>query len=330
MIILFLQFISLVLLVPFTHNQICSTNNNNNNTKVLFPLDISNISNTVFENVNIYSNPPPYNNTNQTINITIHKGNNILSLISPGYGSITLDRNIDFLYGDQDSKFEYNCTNISLISPSINLFWGSQRTLAEIIIECILVNKSDVIGGALFKDNMLLTFPVVQFNISDDDTNQFIYDFISNVNDVADIESFQYTVNNFSFESHFFNIDDFNQESQFYFLNGNNPINCNNSNEVTFIFYNDFIKISNEMNTKLQDIITQLNIKSKITEYYANKDNSSYSNIVFYRNFYYNEFINEFEQMLMNTDIILDLNKGLYLYNTSFVFYMFIYMLLFI
>jgi hypothetical protein len=192
------------------------------------------------------------------------------------------------------------------------------------------VNKSDVIGGASFKDNMMLTFPVIQFNISDNDTNQFIYDFISNANNVADIESFQYKVNNFSFESHFFNIDDFNQESQFYFLNGNNPLNCNNSNEVTFIFYNDFIKISNEMNTKLQNIITQLNIKSNITEYYANKDNSSYSNIVFYRNFYYNEFINEFEQMLMNTDIILDLNKGLYLYNTSFVFYMFIYMLLFI
>lgn len=303
--------ILLHLLFSLYRAQLCNSNGKN-----LFPLDITNVSRTVFENVNIYSNPPPHNSSNNSIDIEIHIGNKILSFISESYGTITLDRNIDFLYGDKDSKFEYSCKNISLVSPSINLFWGNQQTISEIIIECVLVNKSDLIGGAVFKDDLVLTFPVVQFNISDTDSNKFIYDFISNVKNVDNIDLFTYKVKNFSFESHFLYIDDLNQESQFYFLNGNNPLNCNTDNEVTFIFYNDFIKISNTIKSQLQEIIEQLNLKSDVIDYYASKNNNSYNSIVFYRNFYYNEFINEFEQMLMNTTVITNLNNGIYILNS--------------
>ena len=85
-----------------------------------------------------------------------------------------------------------------------------------------------------------------------------------------------------------------------YFYNGNNPILCNSSEIITYIFFNDFIKVSNDLYVKYSQLFSRLNLQLDLTLYYLSKYES---NITINRNFYYNEHFSEFQSTLLSYSI---------------------------
>ena len=111
---------------------------------------------------------------------------------------------------------------------------------------------------------------------------------------------FEINLNDFGFDKYFFNTDELNQETLMYFYNGNNPILCNSSEIITYIFFNDFIKVSNDLYVKYSQLFSRLNLQLDLTLYYLSKYES---NITINRNFYYNEHFSEFQSTLLSYSI---------------------------
>ena len=277
-----------ILLFNFSFSQICQYSN------PTFPLDLSIIENSTFANINLYS----FNNsTNKTF--ILEKSDNSLSFIGE-FGNIILDGNTDFSLGESVIKYVFQCKNISLVSPSINKYWGSKQVEFEFIITCDILSRKDDIGQLDIKDKILISIPVVKIadNVVDNSLLNVVntegFDFINGN------FPFEFTLNDFEFDKYFFNTDDLNQETLMYFYNGNNPIECNSNEIVTYIFFNDFIKISNDLYVKYTQLFSRLDLILDLTLYYLSKYES---NITINRNFYYNEHFSEFQSTLLSYSI---------------------------
>ena len=182
-----------IFLFNFSLSQICQY------TNPIFPLDLSIIENSTFANINLYS----FNNsTNKTF--ILEKSENSLSFIGE-FGNIILDGNTDFSLGESVIKYVFQCKNISLVSPSINKYWGSKQVEFEFIITCDILSRKDDIGELDIKDKILISIPVVKIadNVVDNSLLSVVntegFDFVNgNL-------PFEINLNDFGFDKYFFN-----------------------------------------------------------------------------------------------------------------------------
>ena len=126
---------------------------------------------------------------------------------------------------------------------------------------------------------------------------------------------FQFQLTNFGFDKYIFNIDDLNQETLLYFYNGNNPIDCDMKENITYFFLNDFIKISKKLTGKYNTLFKRTNVGFNITYYFlAQEELNALTPIVINRNFYYNERFIEFEELMLSFQ-----NQGYININFSYI-----------
>lgn len=278
------------------YGPICITSPNQ-----IFPINLHNISNSTFVNINLSTLPP-----SKKGEFSFVQSLTSFSFIGD-FGNIILNGNSDFYLGEIEIKYIYNCSNLTLTSSSINLYWGGKEVQFELFVSCSLYFKLDQQGELDLKNNIIISVPIESVGVDTIEDNALLESIDKQGFDFQNGNfPFQFQMADFSFDKFIFNIDDLNQETLLYFYNGNNPIDCAMKENITYFFLNDFIKISKQLTDKYNTLFTRTNMGFNVSYYYSNQE--TLPPIVINRNFYYNERFIEFEELMLTFQ-----NQGKYI-----------------
>ena len=276
----------------------------------IFPINLHTIKNSTFVNINLSTLP-----SSKQGQFSFVQSLNSLSFIGD-FGNIILDGNSDFYLGEIEIKYIYNCSNLTLTSSSINLYWGGKEVQFELFISCSLYSKVDQQGKLDLKKNIIISVPIESVGVDTIEDNPLLESIDKQGFDFENGNlPFQFQLTNFGFDKYIFNIDDLNQETLLYFYNGNNPIDCDMKENITYFFLNDFIKISKKLTGKYNTLFERTNVRFNITYYFlAQEELNALTPIVINRNFYYNERFIEFEELMLSFQ-----NQGYININFSYI-----------